>query len=159
MKWSDLSNMYRILVLSKKVRFLVKKKLDLFKIGKKRQIRCRMRIAWCLFIKLSFFHQNSGFLTKIKKFGEIANMLKFFFEKERFFPLQGISNKVGVQTTSRWWPTVLFQFSLKTFQVWIIIIFRRICNMQEKLFIQQGRFFSVQNCQNFLFKNKWQQWG
>ena len=47
-----------------------------------------------------------------------------------------------------------------------IIIFRRIWNIQEKLFIQYSvqwgqiyflNFFSVQNCQLFLFKNKWQQ--
>ena len=35
-----------------------------------------------------------------------------------------------------------------------VFIFRRICNIQEKLFNQQGRFFSDQNCQLFLFKNK-----
>ena len=36
------------------------------------------------------------------------------------------------------------------------VIFRRICNMQEKLFIQKGRFsfLSDQDCQLFLFKNK-----
>ena len=44
------------------------------------------------------------------------------------------------------------------------IIFRTIYNIQEKLFIQYsvqwGQFFlSDQNCQLFLFKNKWEQYG
>ena len=44
---------------------------------------------------------------------------------------------------------------------YLVVIFRRLWNIQEKLFIQYsvqwGQFFSVQNCQLFLFKNKWQQ--
>ena len=47
-----------------------------------------------------------------------------------------------------------------------LVIFRSICNIQEKLFFQysvqwgQNSFFlSDQNCQLFLFKNKGQQYG
>ena len=84
----------------------------------------------------------------------LISKIKYYFRKYGTLPNRssGLNVRLELRTLILPFPPIVSAI--------LFIIFCRICNMQQKLLIQysvqwgQISFFSVQNCQLFLFKNK-----